>query len=109
MDKNDRIYLTHIVQSVAAIREFTENMNLDQFLADLKTQDAVMRRLEIIGEATKRVSEAFRQQHSEVPWKKMAGMRDKLIHDYMGIDLTTVWTAAKTSIPELEEDLRKLI
>jgi uncharacterized protein with HEPN domain len=76
-------------------------MGYDQFLADIKTQDAVIRALEVIGEATKRLSSVVRERHASLPWKSMAGVRDKLIHDYFGVNLDVVWQIVTEELPSL--------
>lgn len=68
-----------------------------------------MRKLEIIGEATKRISPEYRKLHSDIPWKEMAGMRDKIIHNYMGVNFLTIWNAVRENIPELEPKLQRLL
>ena len=83
-------------------------MDLSTFLIDHKTQDAVVRQFEIIGEATKRISEDYRDKHSEIPWADMAGMRDVLIHDYIDVNLEIVWKTATEDIPEIKEAISKL-
>lgn len=89
--KDDRVYLEHIATSFRKLLEYVEGMSLEMFLADSKTQDACVRQLEIAGEATKRVSLPLRDRFTDVPWKDMAGMRDRLIHQYIDVDLMTVW------------------
>jgi len=86
-----RLYIKDIVAAMESIEEFIAGMDLASFRADDKTASAVMRKLEIIGEAVKRVPEEVRQRYSHVPWKEMAGMRDKLIHFYFGVDYS-FWT-----------------
>ncbi|MEI8205946.1 MAG: DUF86 domain-containing protein [Kiritimatiellales bacterium] len=76
-------------------------MSYDAFLKDKRTQDAVVRNIEILGEATKNISAAFRAQHSDIPWKNIAGMRDKLIHDYFGVNFDVVWSVVQTDLPPL--------
>ncbi len=80
--KDDRIYIEHILQSIERIQSYISRKNQETFSFDSITQDAVARQLEIIGEATKRISKALRKNNSDVPWDDMAGMRDVLIHDY---------------------------
>lgn len=75
----------------------------EQFAADTKTQDAVIRTLEIVGEATKRLSPVLRESRPDVPWKSMAGLRDKLIHDYFGVDLDVVWRIVRDELPPLAD------
>lgn len=99
--KDDRVYLLHIRDAVEQIREYTAG-GKDVFFGDRKTQDAVVRNLEIIGEAVKQLSPAFRSRHADVPWKRVAGMRDRLIHDYFGVDWHLVWEV-------VEKDLHALI
>ena len=108
MSKSDSVYLDHIQTSIEAIVSYTKGMTLDDFLNDSKTQDAVIRQFEIIGEATKRISDVIRLKHTEIPWDDMAGMRDKLIHDYIDVDLETVWKTVEQDIPSLKKQLESL-
>ena len=108
MKKDDLIYVRHILTCIGSIEEYTEQMTFGKFLLNKLVQDGVLRNLEIIGEATKNISDEFRNQHPEIPWRKMAGMRDKLIHDYIGVDMESVWKVVEQSIPELKMLLSKL-
>jgi len=94
-------YLNDIRNAIAEIDEFTLGMDYESFAADKKTVNAVIRSLEVLGEATKHIPAPFRRKHPEVPWTQMAGMRDVLIHDYMGVDLRTVWNVVRKRLPEL--------
>ena len=94
-------YFKDILQALDDVAEFTDGMDFEQFSCDKKTVNAVIRSLEVLGEATKHIPAAFRKRHPEIPWSKMAGMRDVLIHDYMGVDHMTVWKVAKERLPEI--------
>ena len=107
--KDDRIYIEHILQSIKKIQSYISGKDQETFSNDSITQDAVVRQLEIIGEATKRISKELRNKNSEVPWDDMAGMRDVLIHDYIDVDLNIVWKTASQSIPGLKALLNKLV
>jgi uncharacterized protein with HEPN domain len=109
MKKDQIIYIEHIVSSITKIKEYTEGINEASFLANSLIQDAVIRNLEIIGEATKKVTEDFRKKYPEVEWKKIAGMRDKLIHDYIGVDLWAVWAVVEKSIPTLSSQIETIL
>jgi uncharacterized protein with HEPN domain len=109
MPKDDRVYISHIIERSSKIIEFTSGMSESDFIKDEKTQSAVIRELEVIGEASKRISEDFRNKTSTIPWKLMAGMRDVLIHNYEGVDAILVWDTIQKSIPSLIEDLKKVI
>ncbi len=109
MDKaNDQIYSKHILKAIEGIEAFVLAMNFDHFKADIKTQMAVTRELEIIGEAAKRLSEEFKTNHESIPWRRIAGMRDFLIHDYMDVDIKEVWKAATEDIQELKKVIENL-
>ena len=95
-------YFDDIITAITDTAEFTQGMSYEKFAADKKTVSAVIRCLEIIGEATKHIPISFRKKHPELPWNNMAGMRDMLIHDYMGVDLKTVWKVAQERLPELK-------
>jgi uncharacterized protein with HEPN domain len=84
-------------------------MTYEQFIRDRKTLNAVVRSIEVIGEASKNIPESIRAKYKELPWKQMAGMRDKLIHGYFGIDTETIYKAAKTNIPQLKEPIQKML
>ena len=106
--KDDRIYLLHIRDAIHHIIEYTA-AGKEVFFADRKTQDAVVRNLEIIGEATKRVSSSLKDRHPDISWKPIAGMRDKLIHDYFGINLQLVWDVVERDLPALKTKVGRLI
>lgn len=102
-------YLDDILTAIADAEEFTRGMHYETFAEDKKTVNAVIRSLEVLGEATKRIPTSFRQKHPDIPWSKMSGMRDVLIHDYMGVDLKTVWKVTQERLPELKLMLERLI
>lgn len=102
-------YLDDLLTAVTEIGEFVDGMTYETFTADKKTINAVIRSLEVLGEATKHIPTAFRHRHPDIPWAKMAGMRDVLIHDYMGVDLKTVWKVATERLPELKPLIAELV
>lgn len=109
MEKDPRIYLEHILESIEQIEDYTHDLLEVEFMDSKEIQDAVFRRLEVIGEAVKNIPDDFRNSHSEVPWRKIAGMRDNLIHEYFDVDLPLVWDTVKTSIPKLKEQIVSLL
>lgn len=108
MEKNPQIFLRHILESIDAIGRHAAGQTLDTFLNSLKDQDAVIRRLEIIGEAVKNLPEGFKHAHPEVPWTKIAGMRNVLIHEYFVVDIPAVWGTVQDDLPTLKKQLEGL-
>ena len=102
-------FLRDIREAVRRIKMYTEAMTYDHFLVDIKTQDAVIRNLEIIGEATKSLSTELRGKHSDVPWKGMAAIRDRLIHHYFGVNLDIVWDVVTVELPVLEAQIEAIL
>ncbi len=106
---DDRIYIRHILDAIQDIETFVEGMDFAAFDNDLKTVMAVTKELEIIGEASKRLSEKLKDKLGFLPWKKIGGMRDFLVHDYMDIDFEVVWKATIIDIPELKAVLEQYL
>ena len=100
--KDDRAYIDHILISIGKILNFCHNISKAEFDNNVMLQDAVIRNIEIIGEATKRISPAMKNEYPDIPWREMAGMRDKLIHDYLGVDIDVIWETVKNDIPQLK-------
>jgi uncharacterized protein with HEPN domain len=99
----------HIIECIDAIAGYVADLDKAAFWGDAKTQDAVERRLAIIGEAVKNLPQPIRAAHPDIPWRRMAGMRDKLIHDYLGIDIDLVWTVSQSLLPPLRERIESVI
>ncbi len=109
MSNRDRVYLMNIRESIQRILFYTENITESNFKERIIVQDAVIRNFEIIGEASKNISKRLKSETDQIPWKEMAGMRDKLIHDYMGVDLDILWVTIEDILPDLKEEIKKLI
>jgi uncharacterized protein with HEPN domain len=103
MNKDNTIYLEHILNSIHKIQEYTASISENDFQNNTMIQDAVIRQFEIIGEATKQISADYKAKYNTVPWKEMAGMRDKLIHNYIDVDLGVIWQTVKKDIPFLHK------
>lgn len=104
MEPSDRAYVLHILDAIGEIETYIAGMSWEDFLDDSKTQSAIVRQLEIIGEASKHLSESYRQT-KPLPWKDIAGMRDKLIHHYFDVDLETVWVTATKDMATVKSAL----
>jgi uncharacterized protein with HEPN domain len=105
--KDERTYLTHAIEAIDAVTNYTTD-GQEAFFSDGKTQDAVIRNIEIIGQAVKGISESTRALEPAVPWRRIAGMRDKLIHEYLGVDLALVWDVVEQELPILRPQLEEL-
>lgn len=104
-----RDYLADILQAIGDIRSYTGGLTVDAFREDRKTQQAVIRCLEVVGEATKKIPFPLRELHPDTPWQEIAGMRDKLIHEYFGVDLDIVWETAREDLAPFEAAVRSLL
>ncbi len=109
MKRNYSLFLKDILSAMEAIEKFVEGMSYEELTQDDKTSSAVIRKFEIVGEATKHIPEWLRNKYPEIPWKSMAGMRDRLIHAYFGIDYKLVWEAIELEIPVLKSKLQKIL
>jgi uncharacterized protein with HEPN domain len=108
MVKDDLAYIDHILDCIRKINEFSRGLSLKEFKTNELVQDAIIRNIEIIGEASKKISLDTKQSYYKVPWKEIAGMRDKLIHDYLGVDVIVVWKTIKEDIPTLEKLINEI-
>jgi uncharacterized protein with HEPN domain len=109
LKRDSRLYLDDIFDAIEKIERYVEGLSFEEFSEDPKTVDAIVRNLEIIGEATKRIPEETKVKYSEIPWKLMAGTRDKLIHEYFGVNLQVLWKAVKEDLPPLKRSIKQLL
>jgi uncharacterized protein with HEPN domain len=107
--RNDQELIQDIIECAHRIHSYIEQIGYDDFLQDHKTQDAVIRNIEIIGEAVKLLSDNIKKNYSHITWKEIAGTRDKLIHDYFGVNIDVVWSIAKEDLPGFVEQLERIL
>ena len=109
MKKNPKIFLEHIKEAILLIEDYSTGVSQAKFLKSRSLQDAIIRRLEIIGEAVKNLPVSFRSKHTQIPWKQIAGMRDILIHEYFDVDLLLTWRVVKQELPLIKKQLAELL
>ena len=109
MSRDISLYIKDILQNMRDAQEFIQGLSYDRFASDKKTFNAVLRSVEVIGEAAKKVPDEIRAKYPSVPWKEMAGMRDKLIHFYFGVDREAVWLVVKERIPALAPLIEQIL
>ena len=110
MSKRDsNLLLSDILESVEKIKNYTAGLSFKEFFEDSKTIDAVIRNFEIIGEAANRLSEDFKDKHSSVNWFRIIGFRNRIVHDYMGIDYKIVWRIIQNDLDKLVSDIKEIL
>lgn len=109
MKKDPAVFLAHILDSIGLIEEYALDLTQAQFLKVRPLQDAIIRRLEIIGEAVKNLPAAFKTKYPDTPWKQIAGMRDILIHEYFDVDLVLTWKVVKHELPIIKKQLSTIL
>ncbi|MBI3442385.1 MAG: DUF86 domain-containing protein [Candidatus Sungbacteria bacterium] len=109
MDKDPKLFLKHILESIVQIGTYTHGVSKEQFLVTPQIQDAVMRRLAVIGEATKNLPNELREKYAQIPWDNIAGMRDMLIHEYFGVDTEIVWNTLEKDLPTFKAHVEDIL
>ena len=109
MKKDPQIFLKHILESIEWIEKDTKGMSKEDFLENVPMQDAVVRRIEIIGEAIRNLPPGLKKENSDVSWQDIMDMRNKIIHEYFGVDLELVWEVVKKDVPELKEQVKRIL
>ncbi|MEK6915641.1 MAG: DUF86 domain-containing protein [Nanoarchaeota archaeon] len=109
MTNNPLKFIEHILENINNIENFSANLTKDELLKDKLKQYAIIRAIEIIGEAAKNLPQQFRNSHPDVDWKEIIGTRDRIIHHYFGVDLDIVWNIVKKDLPKLKEKINKIL
>ncbi|MBM4121037.1 MAG: DUF86 domain-containing protein [Nitrospira sp.] len=109
MPRDYKVYLEDVLEAIGKIRRYTTGLSMDALSKDDKTFDAVVRNLEIIGEAVKRIPEGVRGKYPDVDWKKIGGVRDILAHEYFGIDIEIIWDIIQHKLPVFEEQVKQIL
>ena len=107
--RQDTAVIQDITEAVNRIISYTSGIEYNDFLKEYKTQDAVIRNIEILGEAVKLLSDETKEKYPDIPWKEIAGTRDRLIHDYFGVNIDIVWEIIKNDIPKLKEKIKSIL
>ncbi len=108
MGKDPKIFLAHILESIAIVEDYTRNKVETDFVRSVALQDQVIRRLEIIGEAIRHIPATMRDHYPQIPWRHIAGARDKFIHEYFGVDLALTWEIVRHDLPKLKKQIKKI-
>jgi len=108
MKKDPKVFIEHILECINLIKDYTKDTEKEKFLVSKQLQDAVIRRIEIIGEAVKNVPQAIKDKNTSIPWKRSASMLDILVHEYFGVDIELTWKVVKTELAELEKQILKI-
>lgn len=108
-ERGIKLYLEDILEAIKKVEEFTRGMTIESFKQDVKTIDAVVRNIEVIGEAARKIPQELRVQHPTVPWRQVVGARDKVIHEYFGVDLDIVWKTTTEDLPLLKQQIKTLL
>jgi len=109
MKKDDSVYLHHIIDAFALIEHYMDNASHEEFLRNRLLQDGVIRQLEVMGEAARNISEDLRNEHPQIPWRQMIGLRNRMIHAYFNVDLQIIWEIVKGDIPDLKQKMKQLL
>ena len=109
MKKDDTVYLHHILDALGLIEEYTKGMSENEFLSNSMAHDAVVRQLEITGEAAKNIGDEFREKHPKLPWGKMIAIRNKIIHEYFNINYAIVWDTVNDDLPLRKKSIKKIL
>ena len=108
MTKDSSVFLEHIIENIIDIESFIKNVNKEEFLKNKEKQNAVIRSLEVIGEAVKNLPQNITNKYSSIPWKEIAGTRDKITHHYFRVDLNIIWDIIKQDLPDLKDKILKI-
>jgi uncharacterized protein with HEPN domain len=108
-DAKAKVFLGHILESIQLVDEYVRTLTKDEFIGSKEKQDAIIRRVEIIGEAVKNLPRVLRRQHPEIPWDEIAGTRDFLVHHYFGVDLDTTWKITQNDLPKLKVQIQAIV